>query len=218
MLIAFDTETTGLSNKHHRIIEMGAMCIVDGKCQPNKIYHCYLNPQCPVDPGAQKVHGLSNEFLSDKPLFSDIHQDFLDFVTGHTLVIHNAPFDVGFLDAELARCGRSSIHTFCEVIDSLVKARELFVGQKNSLDALCQRFSIDRSSRTLHGALIDAELLAKVYLAMNTHQNELTIAKKEISEEIISKGIQYTEAIKVLKANADEVSRHEAFMKDWCGA
>jgi DNA polymerase-3 subunit epsilon len=174
--VILDTETTGLHpDEGHRIIEIGCVEIINRRLTGNR-FHCYLNPERASDADALKVHGLDDDFLRDQPLFAAVVQQLLDFVHDAQIIIHNAPFDVGFLDAELKRIG---LPAFCEhvheVIDSLAMAKSQFPGKRNSLDALCQRFAIDNSHRTLHGALLDAELLADVYLALTRGQDSLVI-------------------------------------------
>ncbi|WNV03591.1 DNA polymerase III subunit epsilon [Candidatus Methylospira mobilis] len=170
--IVLDTETTGLSpDEGHRIIEIGCVELIARKPTGNR-FHVYLNPEREIDQGAIDVHGLDNAFLSDKPRFSEICADFLDFVQGAELVIHNAAFDVGFLNAELKRV-RSDfalLESYCSILDTLALARKMHPGQRNSLDALCKRYDIDNRHRDLHGALLDAEILADVYLAMTGGQ------------------------------------------------
>ena len=175
--IVLDTETTGLEPKQgHRIIEIGCVEIVNRR-KTDRHYHQYLNPGREIDDGAYDVHGISNEFLADKPDFSDIAQEFINFIRDSELIIHNAPFDVGFLNAELGRLGKQwgVIEDYCKVIDTLGMARELHPGQKNNLDALCQRYNIDNSQRNLHGALLDAQILLDVYLVMTGGQTDLLL-------------------------------------------
>jgi DNA polymerase III subunit epsilon len=174
--VILDTETTGLHpDEGHRIIEIGCVEIVNRRITGNR-FHCYLNPERASDADALKVHGLDDDFLSDQPLFEAVAQQLLDFVREAQIIIHNAPFDVGFLDAELRRVGLPPFPQHVEeVIDSLALAKSQFPGKRNSLDALCQRFAIDNSHRTLHGALLDAELLADVYLALTRGQDSLVI-------------------------------------------
>lgn len=163
--IILDTETTGLSVKDgHRIIEIGALEMVNYTLTGGQL-HLYINPERDIDEGAQAVHGISGEFLEDKPVFADVADAFLDFVGEDIMVIHNAPFDVGFLNAELARCEKSPLQD-SRVTDTLMLARQKFPGAQASLDALCRRFSIDNSHRDLHGALIDADLLAEVFVEL----------------------------------------------------
>lgn len=173
--IVLDTETTGLEvSQGHRIIEIGAVELVDRR-HSGRHFHTYLNPDREIDAGAFEVHGLSQAFLADKPRFQDIAHDFLRFVEGAELIIHNAAFDVAFLDQELGRLTSAPgrLGTVCRVTDSLMLARQKHPGQKNSLDALCRRYQVDNSARTLHGALLDAEILADVYLAMTGGQTQL---------------------------------------------
>ncbi|MCB1560322.1 MAG: DNA polymerase III subunit epsilon [Xanthomonadales bacterium] len=170
--VVLDTETTGLDvRRGHRVIEIGCVELIERR-PTGRHFHCYLNPERDIEAGAQQVHGLSTEFLSDKPLFAELADDFIDFIRDAELVIHNADFDVGFLDAELDRMGPSHgrVADHAAVCDSLAMARERFPGQRNSLDALCRRFEIDNSHRELHGALLDAQLLAEVFLALTAGQ------------------------------------------------
>jgi len=177
--IILDTETTGLDPKQgHRIIEVGAVEMINRRLTGNR-FHRYLNPQREIDAGAQQVHGISLDFLQDKPLFRDIAGDLLAFTGDAELIIHNAPFDVGFLNRELDMLGLEAINVRCTITDTLKMAKELNPGQRNNLDALCRRYSIDNSGRTLHGALLDAELLAEVYLAMTRGQESLMIELEE---------------------------------------
>ncbi len=172
--IFLDTETTGLEHRlGHRVIEIG--CVeMRARRLTNRHFHRYLNPERDIDAGALAVHGISLEFLQDKPRFSDIAEEFLDFVRGAELVIHNAPFDIGFLNAELALLDMAPVETVCRgVIDSLRLAKELHPGKKNNLNVLCERYGVDNTKRTLHGALLDAEILAEVYIAMTRGQESL---------------------------------------------
>jgi len=172
--IVLDTETTGLDpSLGHRIIEIAAIEMVNRQIS-GRDYHCYINPEREIDAGAMEVHGISNDFLADKPKFADVANDFLKFIEGAELIIHNAAFDIGFLNAELGQAGLEPITAFCEMItDTLKIARDLHPGKRNSLDALCERYAIDNSARTLHGALLDTRLLAEVYLAMTRGQESL---------------------------------------------
>ena len=170
--IVLDTETTGIEiSQNHRIIEIGCVELVDRKLT-GKHYHQYINPEREVDADAYEVHGLSNEFLADKPLFPQVADEFFEFINGAELVIHNAPFDVGFMDHEFAKLGNKFKKTrdYCSVIDTLLMARKKHPGQKNNLDALCKRYHVNNAHRELHGALLDAEILAEVYLAMTGGQ------------------------------------------------
>ncbi len=172
--IILDTETTGLDPQSgHRLIEIACLEMI-GRKLTGQQFHVYLNPQRAVDVGAFKVHGLSNEFLRDKPLFQDVVVDFLAFVDQAELIIHNAPFDVGFINSELTRLGHNGTLTdHCDILDTLVLAKKMHPGQRNSLDALCKRYNVDNSARQLHGALLDTELLAFVYLAMTGGQTHM---------------------------------------------
>jgi len=175
--VVLDTETTGLDwERGHRIIEIGCVEMVNRR-QTGETYHCYLNPEREVDEAAQEVHGLSSKDLADKPLFRDIAESFLDFVDGTELIIHNAPFDVGFLGNELRLANLESrvLGNTGQVLDTLILARQIHPGQRNSLDALCKRYGIDNSRRDLHGALLDSLLLAEVYLAMTGGQAALSL-------------------------------------------
>lgn len=175
--IVLDTETTGLEPKQgHRIIEIG--CVeLNNRRKTHRQYHQYFNPEREIEDGAFDVHGISNEFLADKPVFAIAAQEFIDFIRGSELIIHNAPFDVGFINAELKKLGKQwgEIEDYCTVIDTLVMAREMHPGQKNSLDALCKRYEIDNSQRDHHGALLDAQILLDVYLAMTGGQTDLLL-------------------------------------------
>jgi DNA polymerase-3 subunit epsilon len=174
--IVLDTETTGLfPEEGHRVIEIGCVELID-RMLTGQRFHVYLNPQRLIDAGAAEVHGLTNDFLADKPLFADIAADFLGFVSGAEVIIHNAPFDVAFIDHELRRVSRedsSALRDYCAITDTLALAKKKHPGQRNSLDALCKRYQVDNSHRDLHGALLDAEILAQVYLLMTGGQLSL---------------------------------------------
>lgn len=175
--IVLDTETTGLEHSEgHRIIEIGCVELMNRR-PTGATYHQYINPERVIDDGAIEVHGITNEFLADKPVFAQIAEDFLEFIRGAELVIHNARFDVGFIDAELKRLegGYDKVDVMCTVLDTLDLARKMHPGQKNNLDALCKRYDIDNTHRELHGALLDAEILADVYLAMTGGQTTLSL-------------------------------------------
>ncbi len=174
--IVLDTETTGLEPEEgHRIIEIGCLEMIERR-QTGRSFHVYINPERDVEDGAMAVHGITNEFLADKPRFADLAGDFIEFIRDAELVIHNAAFDVGFLDAELARLDEPTrVGEHATVLDTLMLARELHPGQRVSLDALCKRYEVDNSGRDLHGALLDAELLAEVYLAMTGGQVDLAL-------------------------------------------
>lgn len=180
--IILDTETTGLDPRQgHRVIEIAAVEMQNRRLTGNH-FHRYLNPDRDIEEGALQVHGITREFLQDKPRFGDIAAEFLEFVQGAELVIHNAPFDTAFLNAELALHGMSSLQTHAgEVIDTLLMARNLHPGQRNSLDALCKRYGVDNSTRTLHGALLDCELLAQVYLSMTRGQETLIMESSSVN-------------------------------------
>lgn len=176
--IVLDTETTGLSwEKGNRVVEIGCVELVERR-PTGRTFQRYLNPGCEFEPGAQEVTGLTVEFLADKPRFADVVEEFLAFVDGAEVIIHNAAFDIGFLDSELARIGpqHGRMRERVQVEDSLAMARQRFPGQRNSLDALCKRLGVDNSHRQLHGALLDAQLLAEAYLAMTTGQGEIGFA------------------------------------------
>lgn len=207
--IVLDTETTGLDwRTGDRVIEIGCVEMI-GRKLTGRRFHKYLNPEREIDAGAIAVHGLTNEFLADKPKFAEIAAEFADFVRDSELVIHNAAFDVGFLNNELALLKQDDIGSLCGgVIDTLRMARELRPGKRNSLDALCSEYGIDNSGRQLHGALLDAELLAEVYLGMTRGQNSL-----EIAFEVADAGQLLTAAkdrppLKVLRASEDELADH----------
>lgn len=211
-----DTETTGLEvSLGHRIIEIGCVELVNRELTGNH-YHVYINPQREVDAGAFGVHGLSNEFLADKPLFRQVSAEFLDFIKGSELIIHNAAFDIGFLNYELSLLENSpgKAEDFCSVIDTLLMARKKHPGQKNSLDALCKRYGIDNSRRELHGALLDAEILADVYIRMTGGQTALSLHGEEEGGADVVLDISRLPAdrppLKVIRAAAAELADHEA--------
>jgi len=177
--IVLDTETTGLEvGKGHRLVEIGCIELLERR-PSGRQFQRYLNPQRPMDPGAQEVTGLTDDFLSDKPLFAEIAEEFVEFIRGAELIIHNASFDIGFLDAELARIDPSfkGVRSICAVVDSLSVARQRFPGQRNSLDALCKRLQVNSAHRVLHGALLDAQLLVEVYLNLTAGQGDLGFAE-----------------------------------------
>ena len=214
--IALDTETTGIStDEGHRIIEIGCVEIENRRITGNE-FHCYLNPEREIDEGATRIHGLTLEKLSNEPLFKEVAKDFLNFVSGAELIIHNAAFDVGFLNKEISllEWDENAIEDHALVMDTLKMAREMHPGKKNSLDALCTRYEIDRSMRQVHGALIDADLLAKVYLAMTGGQDALDLDQPILnSQEIQTKNkVNKNISLKVQKASIDELSEHEDFL------
>lgn len=218
--IVLDTETTGLDPQHgHRIIEIGCVEIENRRLTGNH-YQVYLNPDRDIDEAAIEVHGITSEFLADKPRFHQIEQEFIDFVSGAELIIHNAPFDVGFLDHELnqTKSANQNLAQRCTILDSLILAREKHPGQRNSLDALCKRYEVDNTQRTLHGALLDAEILADVYLAMTSGQSSLSL-KEEPSEGTRVKRKKRSldpnrPRIAVVNADQDELKRHQERLSD----
>lgn len=213
--IVLDTETTGLEpSQGHRIIEIGCVELINRRLTGNNL-HIYINPQREIDAGALEVHGISNDFLSDKPLFNDIADTFIDFVKGAELVIHNAPFDIGFLDSELSYLNHSykTMNEYCEVLDTLAMARKKHPGQKNNLDALCKRYFVDNTQRDLHGALLDAEILADVYLIMTGGQSSFALGHDNIVEGDSTNKIKRLDknraALKVIKASEEEEAAHK---------
>ncbi|WP_303905402.1 DNA polymerase III subunit epsilon [Thiohalomonas denitrificans] len=215
--IVLDTETTGLEYRDgHRIIEVGCVELLNRRLTGNN-YHVYLQPDRLIDSGAMEVHGITNEFLADKPRFEDIVEDFLAYIQGAELVIHNAPFDVGFINNELTLLGRKSgsIGKLCSVLDTLFLARRLHPGQKNNLDALCKRYGVDNTRRDLHGALLDAEILADVYLGMTGGQTALSLGSGTTGTDSSTEvGIRRITAerppLKVVRATDVELSAHQA--------
>lgn len=214
--IVLDTETTGLDHlQGHRIIEVGCVELVDRKLT-GRHFHVYVNPEREVDDGAIEVHGITNEFLADKPLFSAIADDFLDFIRGAELVIHNAPFDIGFMDFEFGLLGRGLERTkdICKITDTLAMARKKHPGQKNNLDILCKRYGIDNGHRDLHGALLDAEILADVYLAMTGGQTALSL-DAGAAEGVVSAIRRLSpnrKKLRVIRASDAERQAHEEML------
>ncbi len=209
--IILDTETTGLDPAlGNRILEIGGVEIVNR--QPTgKHFHRYINPERESEEGALQVHGITSDFLADKPKFREIAQAFVDYVSGAELVIHNAPFDISFLNHELRLLKMKPVKDFCpSVIDTLKQARELHPGKRNSLDALCERYDVNNAGRTLHGALLDAQLLAEVYLAMTRGQGSLMIDATPAVSLQMDAGTREKVDIIVLRASADELAAHEA--------
>ena len=219
--IVLDTETTGLEPRlGHRIIEIGCVEVIDRRVT-GKRYHQYINPEREIDEGAVEVHGITTAFLADKPLFADVVEDFLNFIRGAELVIHNAPFDVGFINHELNQLNQQQDHVanICTVLDTLVLARKMHPGQKNNLDALCRRYDIDNSQRDLHGALLDAEILAETYLAMTggqtmlslgghgEHADGLTDAQGTSQPRMVNVESGH---LKVIPASEEELASHES--------
>ncbi len=220
--IILDTETTGLSPKNgHRIIEVGAIEMIDRQLTGRRFHH-YINPERSIDDGAQAVHGITSEFLENKPLFDDIVEELILFLEGSELIIHNAPFDVGFLEHELTLCRKFKPHIkpldqYCRVTDTLKTARKKHPGQKNNLDALCKRYQVDNKDRTLHGALMDAELLAWVYLAMTGGQNHLFDMHAQKNNKIqavtdVSFYRTVKEPLTIIEATEEELQAHENFL------
>jgi len=213
--IILDTETTGLDPAQgNRIIEIGGVEIVNR--QPTgKHFHRYINPERDSEEGALQVHGITSEFLADKPKFREIAAEFVDYVKGAELVIHNASFDIAFLNHELRLLDMQPVQTFCpSVVDTLKQARELHPGKRNSLDALCERYQIDNAGRTLHGALLDAQLLAEVYLAMTRGQDSLLIDAAPAAAMHTEEHPREKIDVMVLHASAEELAAHEAQLAD----
>ncbi|PIE42982.1 MAG: DNA polymerase III subunit epsilon [Gammaproteobacteria bacterium] len=214
--VVLDTETTGLeTSRGHRIIEIGCVELVDRRLTRHS-YHQYINPQRPVDEEAYQVHQIGNDFLADKPVFAEVADEFLQFIEGAELIIHNAAFDVGFIDYEFSLLGGrlKRVSDYCSVLDTLTYARKKHPGQKNNLDALCLRYGIDNSHRELHGALLDAEILADVYLAMTGGQTSLMLdASDEADGEASASIVRLPERrarLKVIRANEEELKAHES--------
>ncbi len=212
--IVLDTETTGLEvSRGHRIVEIGCVELVERR-RSGRVFHRYLNPGRSVDEGALSVHGLTDAFLADKPTFAAIVDDWLDFVRGAELIIHNAAFDVAFLDAELAMlpCPRGRVTDYVGVVDTLALARERYPGQKNSLDALCKRLDVDNAHRELHGALLDASLLADVYLAMTAGQVILELDRDDPAIGIgmrRERDVQMLRPLRTYRAPYEDIEAHE---------
>jgi DNA polymerase-3 subunit epsilon len=214
--IILDTETTGIG-KGHRIIEIGCVEMVNRR-MTNRSYHQYLQPDRQIDAGAARVHGITNAMLEGNPRFVDIVDEFMDFIRGAELVIHNAPFDVGFINYELQLLNNQNwqpLDTYCTILDSLVLAKKLHPSQKNNLDALCKRYYIDNSNRELHGALLDAEILAEVYLAMTGGQVSLlsSSSSQQVEGENIVKLISSNRAkLRLVVPSQDESELHQQFL------
>jgi DNA polymerase-3 subunit epsilon len=222
--VVLDTETTGLETADgHRIIEIGCVEMIDRRLTGNN-FHQYLQPDREIDAGAIEVHGITNEFLADKPRFADVVEDFVAYINGAELIIHNAPFDVGFINHEFRLCAhRRTVAELCSVLDTLVLARKMHPGQKNNLDALCRRYDIDNTHRDLHGALLDAEILADVYLAMTGGQVALSLGSDDAgSHGGIADGIRRLPAgrppLPVIRANPEELAEHRARLEAISGA
>lgn len=214
--IVLDTETTGLEvEQFHRVIEIGCIEVFNRRLT-GRTFHRYLNPERDIDEGAQQVHGLSREYLSSHPKFAQVHAEFLEFVRDAELIIHNAPFDVAFLNAELTRIesGPRKITEICKILDTLALARQMHPGQRNSLDALCKRYSVDNSHREYHGALLDARILAEVYLAMTGGQAKFTLSAesetarnraRQSAPQRVAAGVRIT----VVRASEEELAAHD---------
>lgn len=218
--IVLDTETTGLDPAQgHRVIEIGCIELLNRRLTRRQ-FHVYLQPDRAIDADAIRVHGLTNEFLASQPRFPDIAEEFLHFVRDAELIIHNAPFDLGFLNHELRRCGRGQtvLEQICTVEDTLLMARQRHPGQRNSLDALCKRYNVDNSQRTLHGALLDAEILADVYLAMTRQQDSLfvpaTATDAALNRSQAQRAVlpQNRPSLAVIRADAEECAAHTSYM------
>ncbi len=218
--ILLDTETTGLEpSQGHRIIEIGCVELQNRRLT-GRDYHQYIRPEREIDEGAIEVHGITNEFLADKPLMADIAEDFLDYIKGAELVIHNAPFDVGFINHEFSLLGErfGQVADHCQVLDTLQLARQMHPGQRNSLDALCKRYDIDNSERELHGALLDARILAEVYLAMTGGQVSLSLGADTKEAGTQAGGIRRLSPdrgpLTVLRATSEELAAHQERLED----
>ena len=218
--IVLDTETTGLEpSQGHKIIEIGCVEMINRRLTGNN-YHQYLQPDREIDEGAQAVHGISNEFLADKPRFIDIVRDFIEYLDGAELIIHNAPFDVGFIDHELKLAGAEygRVDSYCTVVDTLVMARKMRPGKKNNLDVLCKEYDVNNAHRELHGALLDAELLAEVYLHMTGGQSALSLETEEVASNrdgniSVKELSSDRKPIRVITANQDELQAHQAHIE-----
>ena len=218
-LIVLDTETTGLDPKDgHRIIEIGCVELVNR--QPTgSTYHQYIQPDRTIDEGAIEVHGITNESLADKPRMADLVSGFIDYVRDAELIIHNADFDVGFLNYEfkLAAASWGKLEDYCEITDTLAMARDMRPGQRNSLDALCKAYDVDNTHRELHGALLDAQILADVYLMMTGGQGSLLLNSDDVAssenDEVIIQRIERDAPLAVIKATSDELQAHEEMLK-----
>jgi len=216
--IIVDTETTGLEPEQgHRIIEIGCVEVLNRR-PTGKTFHRYIQPDREVDPGALEVHGITNEFLLNQPRFAEIAAELIEFISGAELIIHNAPFDVAFLDAEFARlpASKQRVTELCSVLDTLALARKLHPGQRNNLDALCKRYGVDNSNREFHGALLDARILLDVYLAMTGGQGALTLGDTSASDSVATVSSERAERppgeLRVIGANEAELALHERFL------
>ncbi len=217
--ILLDTETTGLEPKQgHRIIEIGCVEMINRRLTRNH-FHQYIQPDREIDSGAIEVHGITNEFLADKPRFAEVAEAFVEYVQGAELIIHNAPFDVGFLNHEFSLLGQGAktikLEKICTITDSLQLARRQYPGQKNSLDALCRRLGVDNAQRTLHGALLDSEILAEVYLSMTGGQTGLALegAKEVVEIEPVRRFPEQRKPLSVVAATSEELQLHRAYLE-----
>ena len=212
--IFLDTETTGLDpNQGHRIIEVAAVEMINRQLSNNQ-FHVYINPEREIDEAAQEVHGLTLDFLSDKALFQDIVEDFIDFIADSELIIHNAPFDLGFLNMELGRIKKGEVEDYVEkVTDSLAMARELRPGQRNNLDALCRHYGVDNSQRNLHGALLDSLLLSEVYIGMTRGQEALEINFTNHNAKQINIDQDILNQLKVIQASERDLDLHLKYLE-----
>ncbi|MDN3698826.1 MULTISPECIES: DNA polymerase III subunit epsilon [Vibrio] len=217
-IIVLDTETTGMNTEGgphylgHRIIEIGAVEIINRKLT-GRHFHVYVKADREIQAEAVEVHGITDEFLIDKPFYQDVHEEFLEFIKGAELVAHNAPFDTGFMDYEFEKLDPAIGKTadYCKVTDTLAMAKKIFPGKRNNLDILCDRYGIDNSHRTLHGALLDAEILADVYLLMTGGQTTLQFnAGQQGGVDVIKRADSGRKALKVLHATADELDAHQS--------
>ena len=213
--IMLDTETTGLDHRlGHRVIEIGCVELVGRKLSGQR-FHCYLNPEREIDQGAVAVHGITDEFLADKPKFAEVAAELAEFIRGAELVIHNAPFDVGFLNHELGLAGLDALESHCAgIVDTLKMAREIRPGRRNSLDALCQEYAVDNSGRQLHGALLDAELLADVYLAMTRGQESLMMELDMPAMAATGLATGERSSLQVLRADVGELAEHQRVLAE----
>ncbi|MGK0706598.1 DNA polymerase III subunit epsilon [Yokenella regensburgei] len=219
--IVLDTETTGMNQigahyEGHKIIEIGAVEVINRRLT-GRNFHVYLKPDRLVDPEAFNVHGIADEFLLDKPTFGDVADEFIEFICGAELVIHNASFDIGFMDYEFGKLNRDipKTNTFCKVTDSLALARKMFPGKRNSLDALCSRYEIDNTKRTLHGALLDSQILAEVYLAMTGGQTSMKFSvegesRQQAGDTGIQRVVRAASNLRVILASDEELVNHES--------
>ena len=215
--VVLDTETTGMNKDGliyvgHRIIEIGCVEVIDRRLT-GRHFHVYIQPDMPIDPEAMAVHGITDEFLYDKPRFADIADEFIDFIKGADLVIHNAPFDVGFMDQEFRFLNKKTQPTeeISTVTDTLEMAKKMFPGKRNNLDVLCDRYGIDNKHRVLHGALLDAEILADVYLLMSGGQKDLNLANNESGKNDTGRRVRKNPVpLKVINASQEELKAHQS--------